>query len=201
MSRLTVLGRGGLVGGSDTWKGKELWHHRGSVRLRCGNRASLPSCLAAALGAEGTERAAGGQRFPLGSCEDGSTAEVLVAAVGAVGVAFVDEGLGGVGGCATGRIVVTMLGVKGSQVQIQSARRSRWARWFWIIFVQVSGPFCCRLSISMDCPCGPNEDHKQGQGTWRRSWSGFDQLPHGVALETLLRIRDPRTSSVVNRRC
>ncbi|CAM3761938.1 hypothetical protein KIPE111705_23750 [Kibdelosporangium persicum] len=32
-----LLDHPGLVGGSDTWKGEELWHHRGSTRLSCGN--------------------------------------------------------------------------------------------------------------------------------------------------------------------
>ncbi|MGW4116885.1 hypothetical protein ACWEFJ_38930 [Actinosynnema sp. NPDC004786] len=38
------------------------------------------------------------------------------------------------------------LGVKGSQVQILSSRRSEEARWIWM-FVQVSGLFRARVSI------------------------------------------------------
>ncbi len=50
-----------------------------------------------------------------------------------------------------------VLGVKGAQVQILSARRSRLARWFWM-FVQVSGPFCCPFMILLDCPSRGSPD-------------------------------------------
>ena len=50
-----------MVGDSDTWKGEELWHHRGGTRLSCGNARLRWSLSYVSRQVSGPERSAGSQ--------------------------------------------------------------------------------------------------------------------------------------------